>query len=184
MSGTLQLQLDSPRYAPDDVVGGSVIVLIGQPSRSLEVFLQYCDETEDYLSTTVSIGSGALHAGDLQAGQRFPFALRLPRDALPAYRSPHGSLYWRVALKSDRPGLDVHESLPIDVVPPDARGVIAPVTPASRETTAPQVAAAGEAPANAESFGTAAPANWYADPSGRARLRWWDGTAWTEHTAR
>jgi len=27
------------------------------------------------------------------------------------------------------------------------------------------------------------PAAWYADPYGQARLRWWDGGRWTEHTA-
>lgn len=26
------------------------------------------------------------------------------------------------------------------------------------------------------------PAGWYADPSGQAPLRWWDGRAWTDHT--
>jgi uncharacterized membrane protein len=26
-------------------------------------------------------------------------------------------------------------------------------------------------------------AGWYADPDGRGGQRWWDGTAWTEHTA-
>jgi uncharacterized RDD family membrane protein YckC len=29
----------------------------------------------------------------------------------------------------------------------------------------------------------AQPAGWYDDPSGQARLRYWDGSAWTEHTA-
>jgi len=28
------------------------------------------------------------------------------------------------------------------------------------------------------------PAGWYADPSHRYELRYWDGTAWTEHVAR
>jgi uncharacterized RDD family membrane protein YckC len=28
----------------------------------------------------------------------------------------------------------------------------------------------------------APPANWYPDPSGTARLRYWDGVRWTEHT--
>jgi hypothetical protein len=28
-----------------------------------------------------------------------------------------------------------------------------------------------------------APADWYPDPTGEARLRYWDGTAWTDHTA-
>ena len=29
----------------------------------------------------------------------------------------------------------------------------------------------------------AQPANWYPDPHGQARLRWWDGERWTEHTS-
>jgi hypothetical protein len=28
-----------------------------------------------------------------------------------------------------------------------------------------------------------APAGWYPDPSGQWPFRWWDGTAWTEHTS-
>jgi hypothetical protein len=31
--------------------------------------------------------------------------------------------------------------------------------------------------------GDTAPADWYPDPSGEARLRYWDGTEWTDHTA-
>jgi len=31
---------------------------------------------------------------------------------------------------------------------------------------------------------TAAPAAWYADPSNRFELRYWDGSEWTEHVAR
>ncbi|MCD7101384.1 DUF2510 domain-containing protein [Pseudoclavibacter sp. 13-3] len=30
---------------------------------------------------------------------------------------------------------------------------------------------------------TTPPANWYPDPSQTGRLRWWDGTQWTDHTA-
>ena len=29
-----------------------------------------------------------------------------------------------------------------------------------------------------------APAGWYADPSGRFELRYWDGSLWTEHVSR
>ncbi len=28
------------------------------------------------------------------------------------------------------------------------------------------------------------PAGWYADPAGRYELRYWDGSAWTEHVSR
>ena len=30
----------------------------------------------------------------------------------------------------------------------------------------------------------AVPAGWYADPAGRFELRYWDGSAWTEHVSR
>jgi hypothetical protein len=43
----------------------------------------------------------------------------------------------------------------------------------------PQAAPAAAAPAT-----PAVPANWYADPSGRFELRYWDGNAWTEHVSR
>ena len=31
---------------------------------------------------------------------------------------------------------------------------------------------------------SAAPAGWYADPSSRYELRYWDGSTWTEHVSR
>jgi uncharacterized RDD family membrane protein YckC len=39
------------------------------------------------------------------------------------------------------------------------------------------------APAPVPAAPTLPPANWYPDPSGRARLRYWDGSRWTDHTA-
>ncbi len=52
----------------------------------------------------------------------------------------------------------------------------------------PTLAAAAPAPAPAaEPAATAepaVPAGWYADPSGRFELRYWDGAAWTEHVSR
>jgi hypothetical protein len=30
---------------------------------------------------------------------------------------------------------------------------------------------------------TTAPPGWYPDPSGAHAVRWWDGTAWTDHAA-
>ncbi len=53
-------------------------------------------------------------------------------------------------------------------------------------TPAPQAAPAAQPAQVAQPAQTsqAAPAGWYADPSGRYELRYWDGTAWTEHVAR
>jgi hypothetical protein len=55
--------------------------------------------------------------------------------------------------------------------------------PAAAEPVAAEPAAAEPAVAEpaAES---AVPAGWYADPSGRFELRYWDGGAWTEHVSR
>ena len=45
-------------------------------------------------------------------------------------------------------------------------------------------------PTAADSAGHAAaatpsvPAGWYADPAARFELRYWDGSAWTEHVSR
>ena len=56
-----------------------------------------------------------------------------------------------------------------------AAAVVADPTPAA--TPAPEAEpAAAAAPA--------VPAGWYADPSGRFELRYWDGGQWTEHVAR
>jgi len=64
----------------------------------------------------------------------------------------------------------VAEEAPTEVAP-----VVDP-TPAAEPVAEPEAAAAAAAPA--------VPAGWYADPSGRFELRYWDGGQWTEHVAR
>jgi hypothetical protein len=71
-----------------------------------------------------------------------------------------------------------------------------PVLPASTPVAAepvtaaePVVAAAAEpvaqpAAAQPAQQAAVAPAGWYADPSGRYELRYWDGSQWTEHVSR
>jgi outer membrane biosynthesis protein TonB len=65
--------------------------------------------------------------------------------------------------------------------------------PAAEPATEPlvsDIAAATEPADTASAAGTttaaagAAPAGWYADPSGRFELRYWDGGQWTEHVSR
>ena len=54
-----------------------------------------------------------------------------------------------------------------------------PVSSAGQQS--PSTAPAASSPASTSG---AAPAAWYADPSGRFELRYWDGKEWTEHVAR
>lgn len=52
-------------------------------------------------------------------------------------------------------------------------------------TSATPTPAAAPAPAPAAAPSTpAVPPGWYADPAGRYELRYWDGSAWTEHVSR
>ena len=59
----------------------------------------------------------------------------------------------------------------------------APTAVVAAVTTGAAVAAP-TAMVEATTTGTAAPAAWYADPSKRYELRYWDGKEWTEHVAR
>jgi hypothetical protein len=65
----------------------------------------------------------------------------------------------------------------------------APVTPADLPAAAANKTVAVSVPpvavtTPAAQAPSATPAGWYSDPSGRYELRYWDGTAWTEHVAR
>ena len=52
------------------------------------------------------------------------------------------------------------------------------------QAAAPAAAApAAAAPAQQPAAGGAAKADWYPDPRGEKRLRYWDGSQWTDHTA-
>ena len=109
MSPRLQLQLDRERFAPGDVVSGTIVVVEGGRSRSLEALLEYVEETDDYVEVATSVSSGALHTGDLERGMSCRFEVALPADALPNFESAHGALYWQLDAKSDERGRDTHE---------------------------------------------------------------------------
>lgn len=71
---------------------------------------------------------------------------------------------------------------------PVAAAAAAAVAEPAGWAAAPEAAAPAPAPAPAPAAAAPAtpaiPADWYADPSGRFELRYWNGSAWTEHVAR
>jgi hypothetical protein len=117
VSPELDLRLDRERYAPGDTIRGTIHVLEGGQSRSVEALLNYNEKTEDYAAVATSVSSGPLQAGDLATGMSFEFELALPPDAFPNYRSEHGELYWELDIKSEELGPDTHERRRIDVAP-------------------------------------------------------------------
>lgn len=108
MSPRLELSLEDDTCAPGGTIRGRVLVVEGGRSRSLVASLEYVEETQDYRDVGKAISGGPLHEGELVAGAEFPFALQLPADALPEYRSQHGELYWQVHVRSDEFGIDTH----------------------------------------------------------------------------
>ena len=88
---------------------GSVLVTEGGSVRLLGAALEF---HEDSLSggnkVANSIWTPLQREGELAEGMRFPFALTLPGDALPGYRSENGELYWEVHVHSDEAGRDAH----------------------------------------------------------------------------
>jgi hypothetical protein len=130
MSPRLQVQLEQQEYAPGETVKGTILVVEGGSSRSLEALLEYKEETEDYREVAISIPSGPLHEGDLTTGTSVEFQLSLPADALPNYQSEHGELYWEVDAKSNEFARDTHERTRIQVGPPQGRLADGPAEPA------------------------------------------------------
>ncbi len=57
-------------------------------------------------------------------------------------------------------------------------------TTASTAASTPVVTSAVNTSVASSVGDAAAPANWYADPAGRFELRYWNGSAWTEHVSR
>jgi hypothetical protein len=70
------------------------------------------------------------------------------------------------------------EEAPAEAAEPTVDDLAAQV---SEPEAAPEPEPVAEAAPAVES---AVPAGWYADPSGRFELRYWDGNAWTEHVSR
>jgi hypothetical protein len=117
MSPAFQLRLERERYAPGDAVRGTIHVVEGGRSRSLEVLLEYHEKTADYAAVATSVSSGPLHAGELASGTSFQFELALPPDALPNCHGEHGELYWELDVRSEALGPDTHERRRIAVAP-------------------------------------------------------------------
>ena len=73
---------------------------------------------------------------------------------------------------------------PTSTYQPEAIPTYDPVPASTPSVTTPVEATPAAATPAAAAAAPTVPAGWYADPAGRFELRYWDGTAWTEHVSR
>ena len=172
-------------------------------TRSIRVqFERRRTDTPDNMQSTES-GPQVELARDvkLEPGQalQYPFQIPLPEGVPPTFAAAKSYMHWYIEgivdrkMRSDfvceaevvvytgagEPG--AQQAGQVASVPV-AAGVAAPQGPVAPQPIASPPAPPGGAP-SAEALPGSFPADWYPDPWLHARLRYWDGNAWTGHTA-
>lgn len=128
MTSRLEIQLDTPEVTPGAWVRGRVRALEDLRSRRLLVKAHYWERTGDKSAIGRTVDGPVLHEGDLVGGAVYEFAIQVPPDALPGYRSENGRLSWEVEARSDERGLDSVERAEFEVLV-GASGHAGEVTP-------------------------------------------------------
>ena len=182
-------------------------------ARSVRVqFERRRTDTPDNMQSTES-GPEVELARDvkLEAGQpqQYPFQIPLPEGVPPTFAAAKSYMHWYLEGIVDRkmrsdfvcecevvvftgageptaPGpqqvAGQVASVPVATGAPAPYGGAAPQGPVAPQPIATPPAPSGGAP-SAEAQPGSFPADWYPDPWLHARLRYWDGNAWTGHTA-
>ncbi|MEA2368691.1 MAG: Arrestin (or S-antigen), N-terminal domain [Thermoleophilaceae bacterium] len=194
------LELSTRSLRPGEGISGQLTITPRESAKARAIRVQLerrRTDTPDNVHRTETL-EGPQLAGktDLEAGQTLtlPFEMALPVGVPPNFMTGKSNLHWFVEgivdrrLKSDfvvEAEIVVYTGMP----GPEGSGAWAapsgePVAsiPEPVETPAAAAAAPGGAP-DATAAPGSFPANWYPDPWLSARLRYWDGNAWTGHTA-
>jgi Protein of unknown function (DUF2510) len=196
------LELSTRLLRPGEGISGELTITPRESFKGRAVRVQLerrrTDTPDDITRTEAIEGPQLAGKTDFEAGQtlRFPFEVALPVGVPPCFVTGKSHLHWFVEgvvdrrLKSDHvveAEIAVHTGSPGPAAA--AQPAVAQPAPAAPAPVAATVegAAAPAAPAGGAPDATAAPgshpADWYADPWLHARLRYWDGNAWTGHTA-
>ena len=83
-----------------------------------------------------------------------------------------------------RAAVTAQESTPSVVSTPATSATWSSTTASSAPVSTPVVTSPVNTSVASSVGDAAAPANWYPDPAGRFELRYWNGSAWTEHVSR
>ncbi len=195
----MELEMSTRMIKPGEGISGVLTITPRESFKGRRVRVQLerrRTDTPDNLHRTETLEGVELAGGtSFEAGQtvRFPFEIGLPAGVPPCFVTGKSNMHWFLEGVVDRRmKSDFVVEAEIVVYTGTPGPGAAPASQASTAGAAPQpIAAAAQPAASAPSAGspsaTAAPgshpAAWYADPWLHARLRYWDGNAWTGHTA-
>lgn len=104
-------------------------------------------------------------------------------EPAPAAVVPDASPGWAAGATASEPAPAADPAAGTAVTPDDTRAETTDETTADTTADAASAGSSSTAQSGGGAAG-AAPAGWYADPSGRFELRYWDGGQWTEHVSR
>ena len=112
-------RFDKESYGPGDAVTGAIEVTEPVENlRRLDAYLKYVDRSQNMSGAETFDAAEPLHEGPVQVGDRIPFELHLPPDALPNREEPEvGELAWSIVTEADiESGLDktTTHSIPVD----------------------------------------------------------------------
>jgi hypothetical protein len=186
---------DAESLAPmlnDKAADGWSVVSIVAAGTNIVAYLQR--EAGEHADTAAPAAEEVLVAESMQDA---------PADETPADETPADETPADETPADESPFIPAAEETPAPVeepagwaAAPDEQTTETPIETPVEEASIAELAAqvsepepepepvAEPAAESAPAVESAVPAGWYADPSGRFELRYWDGTAWTEHVSR
>jgi Protein of unknown function (DUF2510) len=202
------LDLSTRLLRPGEGASGELTITPRESFKGRCVRVQFerrrTDTPDDITRTETIPGVELAGPTSFEAGQtqRFPFELQLPLGVPPCFVTGKSHLHWFVEGVVDRrlrgdhvveaevvvyTGADepAPAAAPVTIAAAPVGGAVAEPAGAATVPSVPAAAApprAGGAPTATATPGSH-PADWYPDPWLHARLRYWDGNAWTGHTA-
>jgi len=167
---------------------GWSLVSVVNTGADLAAILTRGGSSSDSSASPVASASSAASAADVVAARVTPEPVVVettPVEVVPVAVAPAEVAAVSTPVAEPAGWGSVAESAPAAEVAPMS---IEPMPTNDAASYASSVVEAAVTPIETVSTAAAAvtstPAGWYPDPSGRFEMRYWDGSAWTEHVAR
>ncbi|MFT7327727.1 MAG: hypothetical protein ACI83Y_000846 [Candidatus Azotimanducaceae bacterium] len=170
----------APMLTEKSAEGWAVVSIVAAGTNIVAYLSRESGESDDVSVAASSVAAAAVAempadatTSDPAAASEVADAGSDPADAAAAGAEATEAYAAAVVEVADTPTLPGNDAAATAVAEPVAEPVAADQAVAATSEAAVEAAAE-----------SSVPAGWYADPSGRYELRYWDGSAWTEHVSR